>query len=82
MKDKKLSLRDRLIVSVDKNKKSDVVNMCRKISGKVSTLKLGLELIYGVGLEVIDIVKSFGYKVMLDAKLIDIPNTVKRKSVV
>lgn len=77
MKDKKLSLRDRLIVSVDKNKKSDVVNICRKISGKVSTLKLGLELIYGVGLEVIDTVKSFGYKVMLDAKLFDIPNTVK-----
>ena len=77
MKGKKLSLKDRLIVSLDTNNKSDVVSMCRKISGKVSTLKLGLELIYGVGLEVIDTVKSFGYKVMLDAKLLDIPNTVK-----
>ena len=77
MKGKKLSLKDRLIVSLDTNNKSDVVSMCRKISGKVSTLKLGLELIYGVGLEVIDTVKSFGYKVMLDAKLFDIPNTVK-----
>jgi len=77
LKGKKLSLKDRLIVSLDTNNKSDVVSMCRKISGKVSTLKLGLELIYGVGLEVIDTVKSFGYKVMLDAKLLDIPNTVE-----
>jgi len=76
LKGKKLSLKDRLIVSLDTNNKSDVVSMCRKISGKVSTLKLGLELIYGVGLDVIDTVKSFGYKVMLDAKLMDIPNTV------
>jgi len=78
LKGKKLSLKDRLIVSLDTNNKSDVASMCRKISGKVSTIKLGLELIYSVGLEVIDTVKSFGYKVMLDAKLFDIPNTVKR----
>jgi len=77
LKGKKLSLKDRLIISLDTNNKSDVVSMCRKISSKVSTLKLGLELIYGVGLEVIDTVKSFGYKVMLDAKLLDIPNIVK-----
>ncbi|PIU29378.1 MAG: orotidine-5'-phosphate decarboxylase [Candidatus Hydromicrobium americanum] len=77
MKDKKLSIKDRLIISVDQSKKIDVISLCKKISGRVSTLKLGLELIYGVGLEVIDTVKSFGYKVMLDAKLFDIPNTVK-----
>lgn len=77
MKGKRLSLKDRLIISVDTSSKSDVISLCKKIDGKVSTLKLGLELIYSVGLEVISVVKSFGYKVMLDAKLMDIPNTVE-----
>ena len=77
MKGKRLSLEDRLIISLDTSRKSDVIRLCKKIQGKVSTLKLGLELIYSVGLEVIDTVKSFGYKVMLDAKLLDIPNTVE-----
>ncbi len=77
MKDKRLSLKDRLIISVDTSRKSDVISLCKKVDGKVSTLKLGLELIYSVGLEVIGTVKSFGYKVMLDTKLLDIPNTVE-----
>ena len=61
---------------MDTSSRRDVISMCRKISGRVSTLKLGLELIYSVGPEVVSTVKSFGYKVMLDAKLLDIPNTV------
>lgn len=77
MKDKKLSPKDRLIISVDTNKKIDVISLCKKIHGRVSTLKLGLELIYSLGPAVIGTVKSFGYKVMLDAKLMDIPNTIE-----
>ncbi len=76
MKRKKLRARDRLIISLDVAGKRDVISLCSKISGKVSTLKLGLELIYSLGPEIVSTVKSFGYKVMLDAKLFDIPNTV------
>jgi len=76
LRKKKLSLKDRLIICLDTSSKRDVISMCSKISGRVSTLKLGLELIYSVGPEVVSTVKSFGYKVMLDAKLLDIPNTV------
>jgi orotidine-5'-phosphate decarboxylase len=78
LKGKKLFPKDRLIISIDTSKKSDVISLCKRINGKVSTLKIGLELIYSIGLEVIDTVKSFGYKVMLDAKLLDIPNTVEK----
>lgn len=76
MKNKKLQLKDRLIISIDTNNKNEVVSLCKKISGRVSTIKIGLELIYSMGLSIINTVKSFGYKVMLDAKLMDIPNTV------
>ncbi len=74
---RKLSSKDRLIISIDVNTKNEVIDLCKKISGKVTTLKIGLELIYSAGLSIIDTVKSFGYRVMLDAKLLDIPNTVK-----
>jgi len=76
MKRKKLKVKDRLIISLDVASKREVISLCSKISGRVSTLKLGLELIYSLGPEIISTVKSFGYKVMLDAKLLDIPNTV------
>jgi len=78
LKTKKIFPRDRLIISVDTSKKSDVISLCKMVQGKVSTLKIGLELIYSLGPEVVGTVKSFGYKVMLDAKLLDIPNTVRK----
>ncbi|MGM0364932.1 MAG: orotidine-5'-phosphate decarboxylase [Actinomycetota bacterium] len=76
MSSKNIKLADRLIISIDVSQKQQVTEMCRKISGKVSTLKIGLELIYSQGLSIVDTIKSFGYKVMLDSKLHDIPNTV------
>lgn len=78
MKRKRLNVSERLIISIDVAGKREVISLCSKISGKVSTLKLGLELIYSLGPGIISTVQSFGYKVMLDAKLFDIPNTVSR----
>ncbi len=71
-----IKLKDRLIVSIDIGSIDALKALCKKINNKVNTLKLGLELIYNQGLKVVDIVKSFGYRVMLDTKLLDIPNTV------
>jgi orotidine-5'-phosphate decarboxylase len=76
LKIKDLKVCDRLIISLDVSSKKEVINLCKKINNSVTTLKLGLELIYSNGLSIIDTVKSFGYKVMLDAKLMDIPNTI------
>lgn len=76
MKIKNLKVCERLIISLDSSSKKEVINLCKKINNSVTTLKLGLELIYSNGLGIISTVKSFGYKVMLDAKLMDIPNTI------
>ncbi|MCL5070292.1 MAG: orotidine-5'-phosphate decarboxylase [Actinobacteria bacterium] len=73
---KNLKINDRLIISIDASSKQEVITLCNRINNNVTTLKLGLELIYSCGLDIINTVKSFGYKVMLDAKLLDIPNTV------
>jgi orotidine-5'-phosphate decarboxylase len=76
MRGKKLPLRDRLIISIDTSSRNEVIILCKRISGKISTVKIGLELIYSLGTGIVKTVKSFGYNVMLDAKLLDIPNTV------
>lgn len=41
-------------------------------------LKIGMELYYGVGKEMVREAKSRGFRVFLDLKLYDIPNTVRR----
>ena len=78
LKRKRLKIADRLIVSLDVSSRNEAIQLCKKIGNKVSTLKIGLELLYSVGLDVIRTVRSFGYKVLLDTKLHDIPNTVCR----
>ena len=78
MKKKRLEIKDKLIISIDVSKKNDVISLCKRINNKVTTLKLGLEVIYSTDFSIIETVKSFGYKVLLDLKLLDIPNTVTR----
>ena len=41
-------------------------------------VKLGMELFYGEGPEIVRQIKARGHKIFLDLKLHDIPNTVKR----
>lgn len=77
---KDLRLKDRLIAVIDVNKRSQLMKMLAAIGGKVSTVKLGLEMIYSVGAEVSDIARRTGYDVMFDAKLMDIPNTIRGAS--
>jgi orotidine-5'-phosphate decarboxylase len=80
LKKRKLRLRDRLIVVIDVDSKSRLMKILSRISGKISTVKLGLEMIYSAGIGVVDITKRSGYDVMLDAKIMDIPNTASRAS--
>ena len=77
MKTRILKPEDRLIVVIDVNKKSKLARLLAAIDGRITTVKLGLEMIYSRGPDVTGIAKNFGYRVMLDAKLMDIPNTIR-----
>ena len=73
---KNIKIKDRLILSLDVPDRTEALEVLKKADNRISTIKVGLELIYNEGLGIIDLVKKSGYKVMLDAKLMDIPNTI------
>ena len=73
---KNLKTKDRLILSMDVPAKNEVLSILRELENSISTIKIGLELIYNEGTEIIKTVTGCGYKVLLDAKLMDIPNTI------
>ncbi len=75
---KSLKIKDRLILSMDVPDRQSVLKIIEEISDEISTIKIGLELIYNEGLSIIKVIKKSGYNVMLDAKLMDIPNTVSK----
>jgi len=73
---KNLNIRDRLILSMDVPTKNEVLSILGEIKNSISTIKIGLELIYNEGIDIVNTITDSGYKVLLDAKLMDIPNTI------
>ena len=67
---------DRLIVALDFHTMEDVKALVEKLGDSVSYYKVGMELFYSVGGEVVRWLRGQGKHVFLDLKLHDIPNTV------
>lgn len=66
----------RTMVALDFSKKEDVMNFLDKFD-KPIYVKVGMELTYAFGFEMIREIKARWHKIFLDLKLHDIPNTVK-----
>ena len=67
---------DRLIVALDVHTMNDVQQLVESLGDTISYYKVGMELFYSVGPDVIRYLKAQGKHVFLDLKLHDIPNTV------
>ncbi|MCD8198946.1 MAG: orotidine-5'-phosphate decarboxylase [Phascolarctobacterium sp.] len=67
---------DRLIVALDFPTSEEAKKCVRELGESVSYYKVGMELYYAAGNEIISFLKEEGKKVFLDLKLQDIPNTV------
>lgn len=67
---------DRLIVALDVHTMEDVKKLVSTLGDSVSYYKVGMELFYSVGNDVVTWLRSEGKEIFLDLKLHDIPNTV------
>ena len=67
---------DRLIVALDVHTMDDVKALVSTLGDTVTYYKVGMELFYSVGPDVVRLLKEQGKHFFLDLKLHDIPNTV------
>jgi orotidine-5'-phosphate decarboxylase len=70
--------RDRLFVALDVSDVGRARDLVARLGDSVSCYKVGLELLFGGGLEFAHGLKAAGLSVFLDMKLLDIPNTVEK----
>ncbi len=66
-----------LIIALDVPSKDEAPTLAHALCGHVRWVKVGLELFCRTGPSLISLLKEMGFKVFLDLKFMDIPNTVK-----
>lgn len=71
-----------VIIACDFSSKEEVFKFLDKFAGKKPFVKIGMELFYAEGPEIVREIKARGHKIFLDLKLHDIPNTVKKSMAV
>lgn len=67
-----------VIVACDFSSRADVMSFLDKFTDKKPFVKIGMELYYAEGPQIVRDIKARGHKIFLDLKLHDIPNTVKK----
>ena len=71
-----------VIIACDFESKEKTLNFLDKFKEVKPFVKIGMELFYAEGPEIVKEIKSRGHKIFLDLKLHDIPNTVKKSMAV
>ena len=67
-----------VIIACDFKDKADTLAFLDRFQAEKPFVKIGMELFYGEGPDIVRAIKDRGHKIFLDLKLHDIPNTVKK----
>ncbi len=67
-----------VIVALDFASKEKTLSFLDQFTGEKPFVKIGMELYYAEGPDIVRQIKARGHKIFLDLKLHDIPNTVKK----
>ncbi len=71
-----------VIIACDFASREQVMSFLDKFTGRKPFVKIGMELFYAEGPQIVKEIKARGHKIFLDLKLHDIPNTVKKSMAV
>lgn len=67
-----------VIIALDFNTGAETLEFLKQFKDEKPFVKIGMELFYAEGPQIVREIKKMGYKIFLDLKLHDIPNTVKK----
>ncbi|MEM1223067.1 MAG: orotidine-5'-phosphate decarboxylase [Verrucomicrobiota bacterium] len=67
-----------LILALDLETREEAIAMLKRLGGSIQWVKIGLQLFTAHGPDFVREIGDLGYKVFLDLKLHDIPNTVAK----
>lgn len=67
-----------VIIALDFPRQEQTLAFLDRFTGRKPYVKIGMELFYAAGPDIVRQVKARGHRVFLDLKLHDIPNTVRR----
>ena len=67
-----------VIIACDFAGREETLAFLDRFTGKKPFVKIGMELFYAEGPQIVRDIKARGHKIFLDLKLHDIPNTVKK----
>ncbi len=67
-----------VIIACDFPDRETTLSFLDQFTGRKPFVKIGMELFYGAGPDIVRTIKDRGHQIFLDLKLHDIPNTVKK----
>ena len=71
-----------VIIACDFAGREDCLHFLDRFTGEKPFVKIGMELFYAEGPQIVREIKARGHRIFLDLKLHDIPNTVKKSMAV
>jgi orotidine-5'-phosphate decarboxylase len=69
---------NKVIIACDFSSSEEILKFLSKFGNKKLFLKIGMEMFYSEGINLIEKLQNIGHEIFLDLKICDIPNTVYR----